>query len=127
MHTIKGIHVRSPEAYLVDVIRLQQHLPQQAQEEWRGALHGEVSDDVILIGHGFPLPVLLLHVLLQVKTRLLWNIVLLEEGLKKERILHLLLQIIVRLLSVVYCTESTCAPAVERESRTECVRPNYVV
>lgn len=71
-----------PEAYLVNVVRLQQHLPQQTEEQRGGALHGEVGNDVILIGHGLPLPVLLLHVLLQVETRLLGNVVLLEEGLK---------------------------------------------
>lgn len=43
-----------------------------------------MSDDVILIGHGFPLPVLLFHVLLQVETRLLGNIVLFEESLRKK-------------------------------------------
>lgn len=74
----------APEADLVDVVSLQQHLPQQTQEERRRALHGEVCDDVILIGHRFPLPVLLLHVLLQVKTALLRNIILLEEGLEDE-------------------------------------------
>lgn len=66
------------------MVRLQQHFPQKTEEEWRRALHGKMSDDVILIGHGFPLPVLLFHVLLQVETRLLGNIVLFEESLKKE-------------------------------------------
>lgn len=47
-------------------------------------MHGKMSDDVILIGHGFPLPVLLFHVLLQVETRLLGNVVLFEESLRKE-------------------------------------------
>lgn len=45
-------------------------------------MHGEVGDDVILVGHGLPLPVLLLHVLLQVEARLLGDVVLLEEGLE---------------------------------------------
>lgn len=40
-----------------------------------------MGNDVILIGHGLPLPVLLFHVLLQVETRLLRNVVLLEERL----------------------------------------------
>ena len=70
-----------PEAYLVDVVRLQQHLPQQTQEEGRRALQGEVGDDVVLVGHGLPLAVLLLHVLLQVEARLLGHVVLLEERL----------------------------------------------
>ena len=73
-----------PEADLVDVVRLQQHLPQQTEEERRRALHGEVGDDVVLVGHGLPLPVLLLHVLLQVEARLLRNVVLFEERLKRE-------------------------------------------
>lgn len=47
-------------------------------------MHGEVSDDVILIGHGFPLPVLFLYVLLQVEAALLGNVVLLEERLRKK-------------------------------------------
>lgn len=63
------------------MVRLQQHLPEQAQEEWRRALHGEVSDDVVLVGHGLPLAVLLLYVLLQVEAALLGNVVLLEERL----------------------------------------------
>ncbi len=76
--------VYAPEADLVDVVRLQQHLPQQTQKEGRRALHGEVCDDVVLDGHRLPLPVLLLHVLLQVKTALLWNVILLEERLGNE-------------------------------------------
>lgn len=85
-------HVRrgecaAPEADLVDVVRLQQHLPQQTQEERRRALHGEVRDDVILVGHRFPLPVLLLHVLLQVEAALLRNIILLEERLEEKILL----------------------------------------
>lgn len=74
-----------PEAYLVDVVRLQEHFPQETEEERRRALHGEVSDDVILVGHGFPLPVLLFNVLLQVETRLLENIVLFKKGLQKKK------------------------------------------
>lgn len=74
-----------PEAYLVDVVHLQEHFPQETEEERRRALHGEVSDDVILVGHGFPLPVLLFNVLLQVETRLLGNIVLFKEGLRKKK------------------------------------------
>lgn len=70
-----------PEADLINVVCLQQHLPQQTEEEWGRTLHGEVGNDVILIGHGLPLPVLLLHILLQVETRFLRNIVLLEERL----------------------------------------------
>lgn len=71
----------APEADLVDVVSLQKHLPQQTQEQRRRALHGEVRDDVVLVGHGLPLAVLLLHVLLQVKAALLRNIILLEERL----------------------------------------------
>ena len=71
-----------PEAYLVYVVRLQQHLPQQTEEEGGRALHGEVSNNVVLVGHGFPLPVLLFHVLLQVETRFLRHVVLLEERLQ---------------------------------------------
>lgn len=43
-----------------------------------------MCDDVILIGHGLPLPVLLLYILLQVKAALLRNIVLLEECLETK-------------------------------------------
>lgn len=64
------------------MVRLQQHFPQQAEEQWGRALHGEVGDDVILVGHGLPLPVLLFHILLQVEARLLGDVVLLEEGLE---------------------------------------------
>lgn len=71
-----------PEANLVDVVRFQKHLPQETQEERRGALHGEVCDDVVLVSHGLPLPVLLLHVLLQVEAALLRHVVLLEERLR---------------------------------------------
>lgn len=42
-----------------------------------------MSDDVVLVGHGLPLPVLLLYVLLQVEAALLRNVVLLEERLRK--------------------------------------------
>lgn len=73
-----------PEAYLVNVVRLQQHFPQETKEERRRALHGKVSDDVILVSHGFPLPVLLFHVLLQVEARLLGDVVLFEESLRKK-------------------------------------------
>lgn len=73
-----------PEAYLVNVVRLQQHFPKETEEEWRRALHGKVRDDVILVSHGFPLPVLLFHVLLQVETRLLGDIVLFKESLRKK-------------------------------------------
>lgn len=67
------------------MVRLQQHLPEQAEEQRGRALHGEVSDDVILIGHGLPLPVLLLHVLLQIEARLLGDVVLLKEGLQRRK------------------------------------------
>lgn len=43
-----------------------------------------MRDDVILVGHGLPLAVFLLHVLLQVEAALLGNVVLLEKGLKME-------------------------------------------
>lgn len=66
------------------MVRLQQHFPKETEEEWRRALHGKVRDDVILVSHGFPLPVLLFHVLLQVETRLLGDIVLFEESLRKK-------------------------------------------
>lgn len=71
-----------PEAYLVYVVCLQQHLPQQTEEQWGRSLHGEVGNDVVLIGHGLPLSVLLFHVLLQVESRLLRNVVLFEERLR---------------------------------------------
>ena len=75
---------------LVDVVRLQQHLPQQTEEKRRRALHGEVRDDVVLVSHGLPLAVLLLHVLLQVEAALLRNVVRLEERLRGEAFtLHL--------------------------------------
>lgn len=48
-------------------------------------MHGEVGDDVILVGHGLPLPVLLLHVLLQVEAGFLGDVVLLEEGLQQKK------------------------------------------
>lgn len=67
------------------MVRLQQHLPKQTEEERRRALHGEVGDDVILNGHGLPFPVLLLHVLLQVEAGLLRDVVLLEERLKRTQ------------------------------------------
>lgn len=76
--------MNKPKAYLVDVVCLQQHFPQETEEERRRALHGKVSDDVILVGHGFPLPVLLFHVLLEVEPRLLRNVVLLKESLRKK-------------------------------------------
>lgn len=44
-----------------------------------------MGDDVILIGHRLPLPVLLLDVLLQIEARLLRNVVLLEKRLKHKQ------------------------------------------
>lgn len=44
-----------------------------------------MSDDVVLVGHGLPLAVLLLYVLLQVEAALLRNVVLLEERLCGEK------------------------------------------
>lgn len=68
------------------MVCLKQHLPQQTEEQWGRSLHGEVGNDVILIGHGLPLSVLLFHVLLQVESRLLRNVVLFEERLRtRER------------------------------------------
>lgn len=81
---VKQMCSTKPEAYLVNVVRLQQHFPQETEEERRRALHGKVRDDVVLVGHGFPLPVLLFHVLLQVETRLLRDVVLFEESLRKK-------------------------------------------
>lgn len=42
-----------------------------------------MSYDVVLVGHGLPLPVFLLDVLLQVEAALLGNVVLLEERLRR--------------------------------------------
>ena len=44
-----------------------------------------MGNDVVLIGHGLPLTVLFFHVLLQVETGLLRNIVLFEERLRNRR------------------------------------------
>lgn len=66
------------------MVSFQKHLPEQAEEEWWRTLHGEMSDDVVFVGHGLPLPVLLLYVLLQVEAALLRNVVLLEERLHKK-------------------------------------------
>lgn len=67
------------------MVRLQEHFPEQAEEERREALHRELGDDLVLICHRLPLPVLLLHVLLQIKPAFLWYIILLEECLKGRR------------------------------------------
>lgn len=81
---VNQMYSSKPEAYLVNVVRLQQHFPQETEEKRRRALHGKVSDDVILISHGFPLSVLLFHILLQVETRLLGDVILFEESLRKK-------------------------------------------
>lgn len=71
-----------PEADLVYVVSLKQHLPQQTEEQRRWPLHRKVCYDVILIGHRLPLSVFLFYVFLQVETRLLGHIVLFEESLQ---------------------------------------------
>lgn len=43
-----------------------------------------MGDDVVLVGHALPLPIFLLHVLLQVEAALLGNVVLLEERLREH-------------------------------------------
>lgn len=117
-----------PEAYLVNVVCLQQHFPQQTEEQRGRALHGEVSDDVILVGHRLPLPVLLFHVLLQVETRLLGNVVLLKErlaGREEERGTFISIRVEIWHLS---SRLSDCSvPVVEQGSRTACVRPSCEV
>lgn len=120
--------LNKPKADLVYVVRLQQHFPQQTEEERRRALHGKVSDDIILVGHGFPLPVLLFHVLLQVEPRLLGNIVLLKESLRKknegEEGLNKRRMGGCDQRGVCSCLS---APEVELESKTAYERPNYEV
>lgn len=64
------------------MICLQKHLPEETKEEGRRPLHGKVGDDVILIGHGLPLAVFLLHILFQVKATLLRDVILFEKCLK---------------------------------------------
>lgn len=36
---------------LTDVVRLQEHFPEQAEEQWREAWHGELRDDLAFIRH----------------------------------------------------------------------------
>lgn len=124
---VKQMYASKPEAYLVNVVRLQQHFPQETEEEWRRALHGKVGDDVILVSHGFPLPVLLFHVLLQVETRLLGDVVLFEESLREKNEEEPV--VIKQWMEGSDLTESQCpsAPEVELESRTVCERPSYEV
>lgn len=122
-----------PKADLVYVVGLQQHLPQETQEKGRRALHGEVGDDVILIGHRLPLPVLLFDILLQVETRLLRNVVLLEERLEQTcrcyyiRIKCLSCLLNCHLFHFAYAGANRFAPAEEQGSRTVCVRPSCEV
>lgn len=61
-----------------------------------------MSDDVILVGHGLPLPVLLLDVLLQVEAALLRNGALLKERLQEGRRRQLL-----KMLDDFCCAENT--------------------
>lgn len=71
-----------PVADLAYVICLQEHLPEQTEEEGRKALHRELSNNLILIRHRLPLPVFLLHIFFQVKATFLGYIILFEECLK---------------------------------------------
>ena len=57
-----------------DVVRLQNHLPEETEEETVALRRGEVLDDVVLVGHGAPRPPLLLHTLLQLGDVLLGHV-----------------------------------------------------
>lgn len=58
---------------------LQEHLPQQTEEQRRSARHSEMRHDVVLIIHRGPLPVLFLDRFLQLLLVLLGHLVLREE------------------------------------------------
>ena len=62
-----------------DIVRLQDHLPEQAEEEVVPLAGGEVLDDIVLIAHGSPGPPLLLHVLLQLGDVLLGHVGLAQQ------------------------------------------------
>ena len=62
-----------------DIVRLQDHLPEEAEEEVVALAGGEVLDDIVLIAHGSPGPPLLLHVLLQLGDILLGDVGLAEQ------------------------------------------------
>ena len=62
-----------------DVVSLQDHLPEETEEETVALRRGEVLDDVVLVGHGAPRPPLLLHTLLQLGDVLLGDVGLAEH------------------------------------------------
>ena len=62
-----------------DIVRLQDHLPEEAEEEVVPLAGGEVLDDIVLIAHGSPGPPLLLHVLLQLGDVLLGDVGLAQQ------------------------------------------------
>ena len=62
-----------------DIVRLQDHLPEEAEEEVVALAGGEVLDDIVLIAHGPPGPPLLLHVLLQLGDVLLGHVGLAQQ------------------------------------------------
>ena len=62
-----------------DIVRLQDHLPQEGEEEVVPLAGGEVLDDIVLIAHGSPGPPLLLHVLLQLGDVLLGHVGLAQQ------------------------------------------------
>jgi len=53
-----------------DSISLQDHLPQQTQEQWWCSRYRKMSNDIILIVHGCPISVFLFNCFLKTK---LWN------------------------------------------------------
>ena len=61
------------------LVRLQDHLPEEAEEEIVALAGGEVLDDIVLIAHGPPGPPLLLHVLLQLGDVLLGHVGLAQQ------------------------------------------------
>ena len=62
-----------------DIVRLQDHLPEEAEEEVVALAGGEVLDDIVLMAHGPPGPPLLLHVLIQLDDVLLGHVGLAQQ------------------------------------------------
>lgn len=62
------------------MVSFQQHLPEQAQKQRRSTGHPKVGHHVVLVVHGRPLAVLLLHRLLQLL------LVLLGHGVLREKL-----------------------------------------
>ena len=61
------------------LVRLQDHLPKEAEEKIVALAGGEVLDDIVLIAHGPPGAPLLLHVLLQLGDVLLGHVGLAQQ------------------------------------------------